>query len=92
MGHPVTAVRGLTQCDRFMIKSTDLVMNTEQGTTPSSRWVREVTGDAGAASDAERQVLSEVLKALRRVRHGAVTLSVQDGRVVQLDVTEKRRF
>ena len=58
-----------------MIKSTDLVMNTEQGTTPSSRWVREVTGDGGAASDVERQVLAEVLKAMRRVRHGAVTLS-----------------
>lgn len=74
-----------------MIKSTDLVMNTERGTGPSSRWVREVT-EGSATNEAERQVLAEVLSAIRRVRHGAVTLSVQDGKVVQLDVTEKRRF
>ena len=29
---------------------------------------------------------------MRQVRHGTLTLAVQDGKVVQLDVTEKRRF
>ncbi len=75
-----------------MIKSTDLVMNTEQGRGPSSRWVREVSGADEGPSELERAVLGEVLMALRRVRHGTVSLSVQDGKVVQLDVTEKRRF
>ena len=67
-------------------------MNNEPGNSPTSRWVREVIGEEGGASDAERQVLGEVLKAMRRVRHGTVALSVQDGKVVQLDVTEKKRF
>ncbi|MEO8539019.1 MAG: YezD family protein [bacterium] len=67
-------------------------MNTDSGTSPSSRWVREVTGEVAAASEAERQVLQEVLMAMRRVRHGTLTLAVQDGKVVQLDVTEKKRF
>lgn len=67
-------------------------MNNETSTAPASRWVREVTGEGAATNEAERQVLAEVLRAMRRVRHGAVTLSVQDGKVVQLDVTEKKRF
>jgi hypothetical protein len=73
-----------------MIKSTNLVMNNEQ--EPLSRWVRELSGRDDGPTPAEGQVLGEVLNAMRRVRHGAVTLSVQDGKVVQLDVTEKRRF
>lgn len=75
-----------------MIKSTDLVMNTEPGSGPSSRWVREGAGDSSGPSDVERQVLGEVLRAIRRVRHGALNLSIQDGKVVQIDVTEKKRF
>ena len=67
-------------------------MNTEEGTGPSSRWVRELAAKEGSPSEHERVVLAEVLAALRKVRHGSVTLSVQDGRVVQLDVNEKRRF
>jgi len=67
-------------------------MNTEEGGSPSSRWVRELAAKEGSPSEQERAVLAEVLAALRKVRHGSVTLSVQDGRVVQLDVNEKRRF
>lgn len=37
-------------------------------------------------------VVAAILGAIRRVRHGAVTVTVQDGRVVQIEVTEKRRF
>ncbi len=40
----------------------------------------------------ELLVLNEVLSAIRRVRHGTITLIVQDGRVVQIDRTEKRRL
>lgn len=67
-------------------------MNTDEGRTPSSRWVRELLATEGGPAEHERVVLAEVLMAMRRVRHGTVTLSVQDGKVVQLDVTEKRRF
>ena len=73
-----------------MIKSTNLVMNTDREPPSGSRRVREINASTPTASEAE--VLGEVLKAIRRVRHGNVSLSVQDGRVIQLDVTEKRRF
>jgi hypothetical protein len=64
-------------------------MNTEEP-GHQSRWVREL--NAGNPTPAERQVLVEVLMAMRRLRHGNVTLAVQDGKVIQLDVTERRRF
>jgi hypothetical protein len=54
--------------------------------------VRELLGDEQSPTEHERAVLNEVLVAIRRVRHGSVTLSVQDGKVLQLDITEKRRF
>jgi hypothetical protein len=40
----------------------------------------------------EREALREVLKALRRLRHGQVQIIVQDARVVQIETTEKKRF
>ncbi|MGK2965376.1 MAG: DUF2292 domain-containing protein [Tepidiformaceae bacterium] len=33
-----------------------------------------------------------MLAGMRRVKHGQIQLSIQDGRVVQVDVTEKKRF
>jgi hypothetical protein len=36
--------------------------------------------------------LAAVADALSRLRYGAVHLTVHDGRVVQLDVTERQRF
>jgi len=55
------------------------------------RWLQE--HDATLAITAkERAVLREVLAGMRRVRHGSIQLAIQDGRVVQVDVTEKRRF
>lgn len=60
---------------------------------PSSRWVREGLSLADASpADSERAVLAEVLRAIRRVRHGSVNLVLQDGRVVQIDILEKRRL
>lgn len=44
------------------------------------------------ASDAERAVLQEILQALRRLRFGSIEVIVQDGQVVQIDTTEKRRL
>jgi hypothetical protein len=40
----------------------------------------------------ERTALGEVLRALRRVKHGHVQVIVQDGRVSQIDTTEKKRL
>ena len=47
---------------------------------------------AARANEREQRVLSEVLRALRALRHGSVQLIVQDGRVVQIDTVEKKRF
>ena len=42
-------------------------------------------GPAEAALDAVRE-------ALAAIRYGAIALTVHDGRVVQIEITEKRRF
>ena len=46
---------------------------------------REVTPE-------ERDALNEVLRAIRKVKHGNVQVIVQDGRVIQIDTTEKVRL
>lgn len=38
------------------------------------------------------QVISAVGEAVGRLRYGVVQLTVHDGRVVQLEVTERQRF
>lgn len=40
----------------------------------------------------ERQVLAEVLQAIRSVRHGYVQITLQDARVVQIDTLAKKRL
>jgi hypothetical protein len=80
----------------MLIFLTNEVMNsTENGHSEAAipRWVREGAGDnANTLLPHERTVLEEVLRALRRVRHGSVTLAIQDGRVVQIESTEKKRL
>jgi hypothetical protein len=51
----------------------------------------EIGGDTPPTPD-EAAVLDRVLDAVRRIRHGYVHLTVQDGRVVQIDRTEKERL
>lgn len=41
---------------------------------------------------AEQQALSAITEALSRIRYGDIRLTIHDGRLVQLDVTEKTRF
>ncbi len=65
-------------------------MNSDDGQAITPRWTSDP--DASVTSAEERLVLHEVLGAIRRVRHGSVTLSIQDCRVVQIDTTEKRRL
>jgi hypothetical protein len=40
----------------------------------------------------EQTVLSEVLQAIRRLRHGYVQVIVQDGHAIQIDTMEKKRL
>ncbi len=47
---------------------------------------------ATAPTNAERQILGEVLRAIRRVRFGYVQVIVQDGQAIQIDTMEKRRL
>jgi len=42
-------------------------------------------------SNAERELLKEVALALRSIRYGSVTLMVHDGRIVELNKTERVR-
>jgi len=45
-----------------------------------------------SAAGANQATLVAVAEALSRLRYGAVHLTVHDGKVVQLDVTERQRF
>jgi hypothetical protein len=40
----------------------------------------------------EDAVAAAIREALQRLRYGAIALTVHDGRVVQMEITEKRRF
>lgn len=48
--------------------------------------------EAGRAADAVSEPLAAVAKALEGMRYGAIHLIVHDGKAVQLEVTERRRF
>lgn len=45
--------------------------------------------DQSAPTD---EPLGLIASALQRIRFGAIQLTVHDGRVTQVDVTERRRF
>lgn len=47
---------------------------------------------APSASDGLNESLESIRHALERLRFGSITVTVHEGRVVQIDVTEKRRF
>jgi len=46
---------------------------------------------AAMASGAE-EALAAIRDHLQRIRFGSIALTIHDGRIVQLDVTEKRRI
>ena len=41
---------------------------------------------------AEEPALTALHESVRRLRFGSIAVTVHDGRIVQLDITEKRRF
>ncbi|EGO64606.1 YezD family protein [Acetonema longum] len=40
----------------------------------------------------ERAVLAQIEDSIRKIEHGSITLIVQDGRLIQMDVIQKVRF
>lgn len=50
------------------------------------------TASPSAASSDALSGLALVQEALERIRYGAIQLTVHDGRLVQIDVTERTRF
>ena len=62
----------------------------ETGVAVMSAEEKNATNHSSAEADREQE-LAKVREALRGLRFGAVTIIVQDGVVVQIDRTEKRR-
>lgn len=55
--------------------------------------LRPVSSDQSAAPEGSIDLaLVRVREALGRLRYGAIQLVVHDGRLVQIEVTERRRF
>lgn len=50
------------------------------------------TRQGAAVSNREKEILAEVLRAIRNVRHGYVQVIVQDGKAIQIDTMEKKRL
>lgn len=40
----------------------------------------------------EALIVEQVLEAVRQIKFGFVQITIQDGRVIQIDRTEKKRF
>jgi hypothetical protein len=53
-------------------------------TTSTTNWQQDL-------SASERELLREVALALRGIRYGSVVLTVHDGRIVELNKTERIR-
>ncbi len=43
-------------------------------------------------SPEEALIVEQVLEAVRQIKFGFVQITIQDGRVIQIDRTEKKRF
>lgn len=52
---------------------------------------KDVT-ERSQSSDQREQALSLIEDALSRLRFGVISLTVHDGKLVQFDVTERKRF
>jgi len=59
-------------------------MSTTSATSTTVNWQQDL-------SASERELLREVAIALRSIRYGSVVLTVHDGRIVELNKTERIR-
>ncbi len=53
---------------------------------------REVINMAEIKKDVSENYLEEVKKAVKEIKYGSLTLIIQDGKVIQIDKTEKVRL
>lgn len=53
-------------------------------TTATLDWERDLT-------TSERELLRELLSAIRRIRYGSVVMTIHDGRIVEVNKTERIR-
>jgi hypothetical protein len=60
-------------------------MNDEQALTVDKNDQKKISVE-------EATLLEQVLEAVRQIKFGFVQIIIQDGRVVQIDRTEKKRF
>ena len=51
-----------------------------------------VENEGAVVSGREKEILAEVLRAIRKLRHGYVQVIVQDGKAIQIDTMEKKRL
>ena len=51
-----------------------------------------MTQEIADFKETEKEILLQILKALRSIRYGYVQIIVQDSKVVQIDKTEKIRL
>ncbi|MBV9884729.1 MAG: YezD family protein [Sphingomonadaceae bacterium] len=51
-----------------------------------------VDGKAGALASGPEEALAAIRDYLQTIRFGSIALTIHDGRIVQLDVTEKKRL
>lgn len=45
-----------------------------------------------AVKSAPDEAVNTILESLRRIRFGSIAVTVHEGKIVQLDITEKRRL
>lgn len=70
-------------------------MTDEKASPPSagpSSPAEEEAIDGDELTDEEREVLANVARILRRIKFGTVVLTVQDGKVIQIEMAEKFRL
>ena len=78
-------------------KSASLSPNTPSNRRPSLETVMnnnslQAEADSNGRDDRLQSALEQIRDALRGLRYGSLTIQVQDGVVVQIDRTEKRRL
>ncbi|MDO8672863.1 MAG: YezD family protein [Dehalococcoidia bacterium] len=51
-----------------------------------------VTNQSPINSNNEEEIVREILRSIRTIKYGSVQLIIQDGKIIQVDKTEKLRF
>ena len=54
--------------------------------------MRDNSGPVGSESDRVGEVIAIIRQGLANVRFGSLALTIHEGKVTQLEITEKKRF